>query len=118
MNGLFQKLEEKLLNPNIRKSAQEIENLLSDDFIEFGSSGRVFNKQQVIEFLLQESSDEISISELKAAELSNGVALVTYKATRHVIRTGADVVSLRSSVWKMFDSSWKMVFHQGTAAIG
>lgn len=45
-------LEERLLEPKVRKSKKELEVLLADDFIEFGSSGRMYNKQQVIDGLL------------------------------------------------------------------
>jgi hypothetical protein len=49
--SLFRELEERLLEPDFRKSAKDIMDLLADEFIEFGSSGRVFNKQQIIESL-------------------------------------------------------------------
>ncbi|WP_442949931.1 DUF4440 domain-containing protein [Nostoc sp.] len=42
-------MEERLLQPDVRKSAKDIIDLLADEFIEFVSSGRVFNKQQIIE---------------------------------------------------------------------
>ena len=35
-------LEEDLLKPEVRKSADRVGRLLADEFIEFGSSGRVF----------------------------------------------------------------------------
>ena len=45
---LFRRLEERLLQPEVRQSAEAVADLLADDFIEFGSSGQVFNKQQII----------------------------------------------------------------------
>ena len=47
--AMFRELEERLLQPDVRSSAEEIAKLLADEFIEFGSSGRVFNKHHVIE---------------------------------------------------------------------
>jgi hypothetical protein len=35
-------LEECLLQPDMRKAAEEVAELLTEDFIEFGSSGRIF----------------------------------------------------------------------------
>lgn len=118
MNDLFLNLEERLLEPNIRKSPQELEGLIADDFTEFGSSGRIFNKQHVIEFLQLETSDKISILDFNTVELSQGIVLVTYKAVRFITSTGAEVSSLRSSIWKLIDGNWKLVFHQGTPSIG
>jgi hypothetical protein len=46
-------LEEQLLQVEVRRSIQDFADLLADEFVEFGSSGRVFNKQQLIESLHQ-----------------------------------------------------------------
>lgn len=40
-------LENKLLNPQVRKSAEEIRKLLSVDFIEFCSSGKIWSEKRV-----------------------------------------------------------------------
>jgi hypothetical protein len=47
-------LEEQLLRPDVRKSASDVEALLAEEFIEFGSSGRMFNRQRMIESLKTE----------------------------------------------------------------
>ena len=44
-------LEEQLLQPAVRKDATRLDALLADGFIEFGSSGRVFDKQAIIYLL-------------------------------------------------------------------
>jgi hypothetical protein len=41
-------LEERLLQPDMRKAAEEVAELLTEDFIEFGSSGRIFHREQLI----------------------------------------------------------------------
>jgi hypothetical protein len=43
-------LEESLLDPDIRKSTQLVE-LLADEFIEFGSSGRVYTRDDLVAVL-------------------------------------------------------------------
>ena len=58
---LLRRLEEELLNPEVRRSPDQVGDLLSDDFVEFGSSGGVFNKQQVIEALEQEGPSDPAI---------------------------------------------------------
>ncbi|MDZ8034490.1 DUF4440 domain-containing protein [Nostoc sp. DedSLP04] len=90
--------------------------LLADEFIEFGSSGRVFNKQQIIESLQNESIQPLTqrlITEFKTLVLATGVVLVTYRIVRH-ISDKQPVHSLRSSIWKLNNERWKMIFHQGT----
>jgi hypothetical protein len=46
----LKELEESLLDPNIRKSTQFVE-LLADEFIEFGSSGRVYARDDLVAVL-------------------------------------------------------------------
>ena len=47
----IRQLEERLLQPEVRKSVAEVAMLLAPAFIEFGSSGRMFTKSQIIEAL-------------------------------------------------------------------
>jgi hypothetical protein len=49
--ALLRDLEEQLLKPEVRTSRDRVGYLLADDFIEFGSSGRIFDKRGVIEAL-------------------------------------------------------------------
>ncbi|MEH1887126.1 nuclear transport factor 2 family protein [Nostoc sp.] len=114
--SLLRELEERLLQADVRKSAKDVMNLLADEFIEFGSSGRVFNKQQIIDSLQNEPIAPVtqrSITEFKTLVLATGVILVTYHIVRYL--SGEQPVnSLRSSIWKFNNDRWKIIFHQGT----
>ena len=106
--ALFRRLEDALLVPEVRKSAAQIAALLADEFVEIGSSGRIYDKDQIIGQLQQESG-EVSlrtVSDFAARELADGLILVTYRIIES--RT------VRSSIWKRTNSEWRMVFHQGT----
>ena len=101
-------LEIELLKPAARKSVERLDQLISDEFIEFGSSGKVYSKQDILQTLPYEKEQAIEINNFKTAELSEDVVLATYRATID------GVPSLRSSIWKRVSSNWKMIFHQGT----
>jgi hypothetical protein len=109
-------LEERLLQPEVRKSAAVVADLLADDFIEFGSSGQVFNKQQVIEGLQQEPSARRALIQFNTTVLAPGVVLATFRAVQYRSSGEPPSYSLRSSIWKLFHDRWQMVFHQGTLA--
>jgi hypothetical protein len=112
---LLRYLEEQLLKPGVRTSADRVGYLLADDFVEFGSSGRVFNKRQVIEALQQEARDaarRVLLADFTVRQLASDAMLVTYRATSE--DWGGS--RLRSSIWKLIDGRWQMVFHQGTPA--
>lgn len=103
-------LERELHDPIVRKGSRASE-LLADDFLEFGRSGRSYNKTQVLEALSSESTEVITSSEYKLNLLSPTGALLTYRSQR---KASAETFTLRSSVWRKHGSSWQMVFHQGT----
>lgn len=77
-------LEEELLQSDVRKSATRLDALLANEFIEFGSSGRVFDKQQIMESLKAESPARRSLTDFKALPLGHGVVLATYRIIRSV----------------------------------
>jgi hypothetical protein len=106
-------LEERLLHPGVRKSVKELDILLADDFIEFGSSGRTYNKQQVMDGLANESIVQLTLMDFKANLLAPDVALTTYRVVEHKYMK----YSLHSSIWKLKEDKWQMVFHQGTPSV-
>ena len=103
-------LEESLLQAGIRKS-DRVDQLLAEGFIEFGSSGRVLSRAQVLSSLRAESPVATTATELEAVLLSPDTALVTYRACRH---SEPPLHTLRSSVWQRQGGEWRLVFHQGT----
>ena len=116
---LLRRLEEELLKPEVRRSPDQVGDLLSDDFVEFGSSGRVFNKQQVIESLEQEGPPDptirLSVLDFVARRLASDVILVTYRIIQEGGPGTRQESRLRSSIWKLIAGRrWQMVFHQGT----
>ena len=85
--------------------------LLADDFIEFGSSGRVYTKDDLVAVLQDESPVVQTTSDFRMLTLAPDVALLLYRISRH---SEPVVDSLRSSLWRRSNGKWQMVFHQGT----
>jgi len=110
---LFQ-LEQRLLQPEVRKSEDDIAMLLADNFVEFGSSGRIFHKQQVVEELPHAPSVRMILHNFEAKTLAPDVVLTTFRVVKHNDTSAEKMHSLRSSIWKFIDGRWQMVFHQGT----
>ncbi len=109
---LIRQLEERLLQADVRQSAAEVAELLANDFIEFGSSGRIYDKLTTIAALQHESPAKFTLTDYQAKMLASDVILVTYHAVRSDSTSAAQ--SLRSSVWQQLDGRWQLVFHQGT----
>jgi hypothetical protein len=107
-------LEERLLQSGVRESAGGVGALLAEDFVEFGVSGRVFDKRQTIANLQTEPPVRRSLTDFKATQLAAGVFLTTYLAIRYGVSGEQPSYSLRSSIWRLIDGRFQMQFHQGT----
>ena len=114
MLDLFRDLEEKLLRQETRNSSGEVATLLHPDFFEFGGSGTVWDRQQTIDRLAHEHPMERSLTDLTVRSLAADVTLVTYRAVARDLASGNEWHSLRSSIWKLTDGRWQVIFHQGT----
>lgn len=107
-------LEKELLIPENRLSRPLLNDLLDDDYIEFGSSGRSYLKGEVIEVLLNEKPNKIEIENFDIMELSDSVILATYISVKPDGEDSGKLKALRSSIWRMSNEKWRIVFHQGT----
>ena len=105
-------LEEKLIGLHLG-TVEELASLLSDDFLEVGSSGSVFCKQDIVAALPSRSEVQVKLADFQAKLLAPTVALVMYSLCP-VGSNGEDTATLRSSIWRLEKSGWRMVFHQGT----
>ena len=113
----IKKLEEQLLNANTRNSRKELEKLIAADFLEFGSSGRVWNKKDIITDLLNENTEgeySLSTEDFKVISLSSDVAMATYRCYRKNLSGDILRTTLRSSIWRLKEGNWQLYFHQGT----
>ncbi len=107
-------LEQSLLDPAVRRSFEAVDRLLADGFVEFGSSGYVYDKPAMLRALAEEAPTLVTMTNFRAHALGDDVVLVTYHTT-HLDDAGQPRSrSLRSSLWKKRDESWQLVFHQGT----
>lgn len=110
-------LECSLHRREIRTNPEAVKRLLSGDFIEFGSSGRIFDRQTTVASLAAEvptDGSALQVSDFVVKTLCEGVILVTYRSNRPPTDAQAERQTLRSSIWKRIDNRWQMVFHQGT----
>lgn len=98
-----------MLDPDVRSDPVRIRDLLHDEFVEFGSTGRVYNKRILLDMLRLERPSTVVIRDFAVRQLSPDTALVTY---RSVGQGGQE--ARRSSVWIREDGVWRMAFHQGT----
>jgi len=112
------RLEERLLEPAVRLDESILDDLLADDFVEFGASGGVWNKIEVIAGLRHELHLARHITDFALKVLADDVALATYRCHATSAEHKVASVTLRSSIWHKRLERWQLVFHQGTRAAG
>ncbi|HTW49276.1 MAG TPA: nuclear transport factor 2 family protein [Acidobacteriaceae bacterium] len=107
-------LEERLLDPDVRRDRAAVASLLAVEFVEFGSSGRVYDKAAILDMLAAETPQRIELADFVARPVAPDAVLVTWRATRSDGPPHPGAASLRSSVWIRREDRWQMIFHQGT----
>lgn len=118
-------LENFLFDPVARRDLTTVSNLLAEEFREFGSSGRIYTKLDILAELSTEQPVVITLTDFACQLVSPTTALVTYRSlSSHENRAPAQ--ALRSSLWvlralpKQYahrpneEATWQMLFHQGT----
>jgi hypothetical protein len=97
-------LEQRLARVGGKISAEEARLLIADDFVEFGVSGKVWSKAEIVAALPEWPAGELKLEDFHVRGLDASICLVTY-------RIGS---SLRSSIWRRGGERWQIIFHQGT----
>lgn len=92
----------------VRKSSEELDKILADDFFEIGSSGYIFDKQECLEDGVVLT--EMSLYNYEIYPLASDLVLSTY----FIVDKTRNRNTLRSSIWKFIDGRWQLFFHQGT----
>jgi hypothetical protein len=103
-----------LAQVSTKLSSEEAFSLIADDFVEFGTSGKVWSKAEIISAMSQWEPTERIIEDFAVRELSASLCLVTYKVVRLTKDEQGSPFSLRSSIWQYADERWQIIFHQGT----
>ena len=70
------------MDPAVRRDRERVAALLAEDFVEFGSSGRVWTRESILELLATETYTPPAVEDFACRMLGEDVALVTYRAVR------------------------------------
>ena len=103
--------ELRLLDPEVRASAERVSELLDPEFVEFGASGRRWDATSILTVTSSDASGPpITVSDLSGTELAPGIVHLTYLSDNDGRR------ARRSSLWRHSPTGRWMYFHQGTPA--
>ncbi|WP_051399727.1 nuclear transport factor 2 family protein [Haloechinothrix halophila] len=105
----LEELEAALWARHTRFDETYMRRLMSENFFEFGRSGRRYSRAECLAFPDQELN--ATLRDIDVHEIAPAVALVTYVSE---VRYSETQVSYRSSLWVRSDAGWQLRFHQGT----
>ena len=88
--------------------------LIDNEFIEIGSSATVYDKAEVMRWLASDDPSERIGTSFKAYPLAENIILLTYISSIKDTPVADSKKAMRSSIWRLSDGQWRMVFHQGT----
>jgi ribonuclease HI len=106
--AIVEALERELAGPEARADIGRTGVLLHPDFVEIGSSGRVWTRDAMMMALEEDPGHHTELEILGADRIGTGAILLTY---RSYARSGT---VLRSSLWVLDGTKWRLRFHQGT----
>ncbi|MCU1547706.1 MAG: ribonuclease family protein, partial [Arthrobacter sp.] len=106
--AIVESLERELHRPETRADIGRTGVLLHPDFTEIGSSGRLWTRDAMMMALEGNPGGATELELLSADLLGEGAVLLTYRSYE---RSGT---ALRSSLWVLDGSRWRLRFHQGT----
>ena len=110
-------LETEMHRIETRSDPKRLGALLHPDFVEFGRSGRRYDRARIIAELQGETAfPAVRAGDFELTVLAESAALLTYRSS-HVDPDGTlSRGTLRSSLWVRENGHWKVRFHQGTPA--
>jgi hypothetical protein len=109
------RLEEAMWRPDTRFDLAFQEAHFAPDFVEYGRSGRVYTRTEVIRTDKHPIEGSIPLPGLAIRELDGSTVLVTYNSQADF--NGVREHARRSSIWSRSPTGWVMRFHQGTPYI-
>lgn len=103
--------EVRLHEPAVRRDRAAVDALLAPDFVEFGSSGLLWSREEMLDSIAHfesSTSTRLTVVGMRAQQLAPDLVLVTYLSEIGERR------ARRSSIWRVTPDGPRVVFHQGT----
>lgn len=104
-------MEESLWDVKTRFDFSYMNSILTDDFFEFGRSGRVYKREDLLDTEIEAFCAKLPLINFSIHFINLNVVLITY-----VTEVGDKKVEKanRSSIWVKKEGKWQLRFHQGT----
>lgn len=106
----LKELEKSLWQSDTRFEFDYMNRILSPDFFEFGRSGNIYSREEILNTPPFEIN-ALPLKNVRVDYLDSNTALITYVSR---VQGKKLQISNRSSIWIKIEHEWKLKFHQGT----
>ncbi len=93
-------------------SREDLLNMTTDDFWEIGASGKTYDRNLIIETLLERyktpEPDDWSCSNFSIRQIGEDLYQLNY------VLQQPNRLTRRTTLWRKTGEAWRIVFHQGT----
>lgn len=116
-------MQRKIINQLIKQETQLLDrvesldvlsDLIDDEFVEIGSSALIYDKAEVVRWMTSGDQSVRTDAAFKARQLSKDIILLTYISSIQSLPASENKQAMRSSIWRLRNERWRMIFHQGT----
>ncbi len=98
--------------PHLGTTREDHEAQTADDFWEVGASGRVYDREHVIDALVRRGKvagdEHWVVSDARCRPLGDDTYMLTYRLDQ------AGRLTRRLSLWRRAGDGWEVLYHQGT----
>lgn len=103
--------------PRFARTSADFAGMMAEDYWEVGASGQVYTRAFILEHLAQNppvDADEAGwiANDFDCRQIGPDTFLLTYFLDQQTRRTR------RATVWRLTDSAWQVLYHQGTVIQG
>ncbi len=100
--------------PELGYQRSDFETMTAEDYWEVGASGKIYQREFVLEELVRRYADGPPAELLEATDFRcRKLGENTYLLTYHLLQEGGRRTR-RATIWERVQRTWRIVYHQGT----
>jgi len=108
LRNIILEYEKELFTKSFCENDQVVSERLDEDFLEFGQSGEIYHRHEILEYLRNAGDRSIEIMDFHVEKLCKSCCIAKYRWEND------GKVANRTSIWIRIDNQWKLKFHQGS----
>ena len=107
LRNIILEYEKEFFKKSFCENDQAVSDRLDANYLEFGQSGKIYHRNEIVEYLRNAGDRSIEIIDFRLEKLCKSCCIAKYRCEND----GKN--AFRTSIWIQIDNQWKLKFHQG-----